>query len=722
MLAERGTCPQLPMRSNVNPHRLNDHKSRLEKFSRNKSFTCESQVRPLCSRQPLTLVRLETSSIMKSMVPTYPSSKLLLTIRSAPRPLFQWAWVFLLMFTSVAARAGEWITLQIPLTRSSHTFELWEANNLGDPTDASAPFLQNGYLDAEGNWQPTSASYATVQVERRHGGDFWLRDKVSNEFGPANQVGLINAQWRESNGATTLRYFSVPDGRFGHSFAMQYSTGETFLVTKGQKQGAYDENNVFVSYGYFEAWSSKLAGEADTGWRLIDLTDNVMGPVNTANLIGADWVTYNSSPPVYSVEFTVGQGENLPLDYVLHVEGGAAQTLYGEFDSGYTCRVTGAVGMGRKFWLVRTSDQARSIDLWMGAEPQFLDAGFPPVSTSPEPNWSYQQIYAYGYQLSSPWIIQNGYPVYLESWSTSYASGWNQNGGEIQMPYGHGYATVDLNHPVIIMDGSTEIGTGLSITAPGWMAGLHPNPPAGSVTFGFPGTRANHTMQITDSLLQTWNFTLDSTSTVGGNFGPNGEWVEWQVGWMTAPTGDTSLNGGYISDISQGDSLDMPDNPENWFVSHPADIKISATRFGHDLRVRTGNGAESPIQPGSIQGVWEPDASGFASFQSYGYFNARITVSSDLPWWIVDYSQINGSSGPQVLAANNEDPADFSEDFDTRDTDGDGWQDWYERLVGTDPNDTDTDNDQIIDSADPNPRALAANTSTATLRIYTPLE
>ncbi len=49
---------------------------------------------------------------------------------------------------------------------------------------------------------------------------------------------------------------------------------------------------------------------------------------------------------------------------------------------------------------------------------------------------------------------------------------------------------------------------------------------------------------------------------------------------------------------------------------------------------------------------------------------------------------------------------------DCPDTDGDGWDDCYEQAAGTNPFFTDTDNDGIIDSEDPNP-LLAATPSRA---------
>jgi hypothetical protein len=638
--------------------------------------------------------------------------------RLVGRPRYWFLALISFLLVSVSARA-EWITLQIPLSRSSHTMELWEADGLGGytTTSASLPSLLNGYYDSQGNWRPLATSYARVQVERQHAGDFWLKDTTSNVFGPVNQFGLVNAQWRDTNGQTALRYFVLPESLIGHQFVVQYQPGgETFNVTNGLVQGIYDDDNQFVSFGYFEAWAQRLPG-ADTGWRLVDCLLALEGPLETENLIDAEWTAFSGSIPVYQVDFIVSHGLDSSEAFALHVEGGSVQSGSSWEDTPtITMRFSGTVPQGRKFWLVR-SGMDRTPDYIMPGSSTELDVSgvFPERA-----NFTTESFQFSGYHPSQFSIqYSDGTTANFETQNSYSVAFWDEFGNQFWADQYQATGMVTSNRPWTVKMGSIDMGQGTSFTSPSWPI-RNTSGPSGSVSITVVGGRVhNSTLKLHDGDGGIWHFSEDSTGTAGGNFGPNGEYVEWQVAFRSAP-GPSNQGNLSVHDVTIGDSISGT-STENWFMPLNLALKISATRLGHDLRIRTGNGQEFPVASHNIQGVWNPGTYG-PIFSSYGYFDASASAYSDLPWWLLDYTQLNGTGGPRVIGSSDNGTTDFSGDVDDTDTDGDGWQDWYERLVGTNPNNSDTDGDGLPDATDPNPRALAANTSTATLRIYTPLE
>jgi hypothetical protein len=426
---------------------------------------------------------------------------------------------------------------------------------------------------------------------------------------------------------------------------------------------------------------------------------------------------------VEAVEFMVALfdgGASPYRAYTLYVEGGAAQSLVSTLDNDGNEIVTGGtVGIGRKYWLIRDADQTSTPQYQMvqgGGHSPNVTSFFPPVY---EPQMEYRYFQFYGpFDTNLLSIQYNDGTSSSFSWfnSSNYLEYWDANGNISTEQWTEGYAYVDVGQTYWIRHGWDYFGAGPQFYFPGWTMPGNP-PPEGTFGFDIYGTRAgSHTLQIQDSSGGLWNVTNISSGTMGGNFGPNGEWVEWPV------TSATSLYSSgssptMVRDLTLGDTFAFG----NWFIPSTFNVKISASRFGHDLRVRLGNGEERPLQAHAIQGAWVPGSNGVADFLNYGYFDATVSAYSDLPWWLLDYSQIDGNGIPKVL---NTDliPLDYSSDIDSTDTDGDGWADWHERFVGTNPNNVDTDGDGTPDPSDPNPRANPANTSWATLRVYTPLE
>jgi hypothetical protein len=104
------------------------------------------------------------------------------------------------------------------------------------------------------------------------------------------------------------------------------------------------------------------------------------------------------------------------------------------------------------------------------------------------------------------------------------------------------------------------------------------------------------------------------------------------------------------------------------------------------------------------------------------YFDATTYRRMGIAWYLYDVT-----TGEYLDADDSGDGTAFINATDNTDSDEDGLPDWYEHLIGTDPNDYDTDDDEISDSdevaAGTNPRAAsAAADPNATLKVYPPLE
>lgn len=629
-------------------------------------------------------------------------------------------------FTATTHLTGNWVTFQVPLGRSSHAFELWEQTDEGATlkTSAGPSMIYNGYVTSSGAWQPYSAPYASVQVERKDNGKFLLKDTTANQFSPWDRYGLANAQWRETDGLPSMRYFAIPASLYGHSLVVQYPNGETFTVTQGMIQGAYDQNN-FVSFEYFEAWAPRLNPDTE-GWRLIDCTTDMQAPPNLeAPLDLTDWIPFEGALPAYPVSFLVDYNyslQNISENFTLYIAtttGPQGTSGNSAVDENYHMSFTGSVPQGMTFWLQRW-DGKRTPDFIMPAGGATRDVA--QYFTPPEHNWSYQFFTIHGTNSTSSYSLvhADGTVTYFENAQTTTVYSWDEYGTQYSYDMLTAYAYVDIAQSWWLQEGSSNLGMG-NVFYGNVSLGSNFNAPNGWASYNIPGSRGTNPLRF-ESGSDLWATSIwGSSGTMGGNFGPNDEWVEWPFQYVGGNYSNWGVTA--IRDLLTGESIDPSvTNPEGWFTSQQQSLKMASSRFGHDLRIRVGNGQEFTITQHSIQGVWTMAPNGQSSFASHNYFDATGTRYPDLPWWLLDYSRIGTNGKPELLAATNGE-FDYSGAEDTLDSDGDGLADWIERLMGTNPNSADTDGDGIPDSSDPDPLVNTGTGSTSsTLKIFTPLE
>jgi hypothetical protein len=124
-------------------------------------------------------------------------------------------------------------------------------------------------------------------------------------------------------------------------------------------------------------------------------------------------------------------------------------------------------------------------------------------------------------------------------------------------------------------------------------------------------------------------------------------------------------------------------------------VDISVTRWLHDLRVRTSDGQQFPLAPGTMQGFWTQVNSAGGDFNNYWYFHTTGQFIQGRDWWI--YDATTHETSPWL---NQNDLSHWVAPGAQLDTDGDGLPDWFEALIGTSsvgPHPQDTDDDGLPD-------------------------
>ena len=229
----------------------------------------------------------------------------------------------------------------------------------------------------------------------------------------------------------------------------------------------------------------------------------------------------------------------------------------------------------------------------------------------------------------------------------------------------------------------------------------------GQVAFSYQYGELPMTDVFTDA---GYSVMLDAYSvTIPGSFGPEGG----LIGIIDETTGETA--GANVTATTT--SFDLG----TWHVRRSLLLKISASRWGNSLQVRSASGHILPVTPRQIQGDWSWSLGGVASsFNTYGFFDAEADAYADVPWHLYDATR------EEMLAASETDNADFSSATDNTNSDSDSLPDWYERLIGTNEWEPDTDGDGVNDdveiAAGTNPRAVQVTAnSSGTLIVHTPL-
>ena len=682
---------------------------------------------------------------------------------------------FLFVLASLPAASpptrAEWIALQIPLSLSSNNFSLWEL--VPAATAGSTPFaggdhsgleigsyLQSsvtpvqfigGSFDASGNWVPDANSYFMVSVARKGAGSFWLLDSTTGRFSPPNQTSLINAQWHEPNPTVPMRYFALPESRFGHVFSLQYwdANYTTYLLSTGDLRGEFLVDGSFSSYGFFEGWGVELLPPSTPptlpyeAW-LIDHTESLALYVDASGhpsdpFVSASWQPFTGATPTYPVTFVLGTDHG-PASFTLHMVNGNQQAMSAEWDpTDYVWKVSASVGRGREFWLEREDGRMTSHD-WMidSALVEDVQSVFP--NPAPDVQTLMFRVRTDTYNPAALSVEQPGRAAApLSAFDYATLESWDDLGNYSSLSYATCTAEVDLKRAWTVRKNSTEnLGQGPDFFD-GWQP-AHSAAPAGTQQFWIPSIRRNDTIHI-EQTGGNWNLSAQgNTGSISETDPWTGAVVSWDYFIASAPVASLTASATLV-DENYAESLPLTSAtdilaPIKWFPKTTLQLKISATRWGHDLRVRSILG-EFPVTPHQIQGDWSLDpVSGNAHFNAYGYFDATApaalratgTAAPLVLWTLVDKTRLNAQNQPEVLSTDPGEPMSFVNATDNTDTDGDGLKDWYERVIGTNPNligGWDTDLDGYSDGYEvahgTDPRSLSPTAPGSTLKVYTQL-
>ena len=660
-----------------------------------------------------------------------------------------------LLVASISTGAAEWITLQVPLTRATNTFKLWEvapgaaAPNTLFPvagpdilkTSVTSIEFIGGSFDALGNWIPDQDSYALVQAERAGTGHFWLRDETRQDFAPRDQTALTAAPWTDPASTNVFRQFSIESARAGHGLSLQFASGTavTYTMSLSPPQVEYDISGQPADLGFFLAWVPDTGTTSGDEWIIDhDTGERTSGTALPANLIGAAWEPFNGTTPTHQVVFLIptadsGDTFEVQIPGVSVSQTGATWWEGTAPDNSFYSgpAVTAVVGQNYWFQLYRVSDSHSSPGFRMGEADLVLDAR-PWLPPPPEAQWEtrgFSMLDALANQ-GTPYIryadgsttalsSDGGYSSYLYAWDD-----WGNEQNAMLLGY---TATIDVNRTWWVEQarGGTTVHLGQdSVFMEGW-APSHASPPAGSVYAWVPAVRQGRALRsgegwLAPELGDTTTFSLPSP--VGG--AP----ITWDAVrlWVSIsnPAAPFTLSDPVAGDISPpafpGSNSGTADFSA-WFPPQPLILKISATRWGKNLVIRTPLGADRPITRHQMQGDWSRDASsGTVWFNPYGYFDATATAYEGLPWWLVDLG-VAGHPTAEVLTPAAGSVNDFIASTDSTNSDPDSLKDWEERLLGTNPYSADTDGDGTNDDLDTDPRTLPATAPGSTLKVYTQL-
>lgn len=656
--------------------------------------------------------------------------------------------LFLLGGLCVPLVMGETLTLQLPFARLSHSFTLRELHssgtaspgwpNLGYPAGnyISHPVdqleLVGGDFDANGvwqPWQPGSAPMVQAFVDRIGTGFYFIVDETASEASRPNQLALADGSpWLSLNSSTYGMYFSIETSRASHLIAL-WASGSNwsgwFPVTVASSSAWLQADGSASSLGYIEART--YLPQAPSSWALVDLTAAQYG--GAPDTVGPVSFIYPFSPgsgPIAQARIRVpyyGQS------FSLMSPDGALQTASSTtpHGDGYTWDVIFSVGVGREFWLVRTSDSAVSGLPWTmdfdgvqeDATVAFAANGWldQDIQTRVFRVGTHLNPASLRFRRSVDW--NNPLPLTVSSTLDSITLSYPDGAQEV-VYFKSCSITADVAGGWSITDASgNDLGQGPDFI--NW-----PQHTAQYFSIALPATRATHLLEtdfgavlVTNGLPETYSARDEWT----------GDWYDFDYVWF-----DTMMpwSGGTfsVSDLTSGDSpgtvYGYPNTQIFDFVEwHPPlaqILKISATRWTHNLQIRIANGEVVSLDKHQVHGDWSWDPIGQQGwFNSYGFFDATATVRAAIPWHLYDVTR------GEVLSSAPGDANDFIDATDNTDADSDELPDWYEAMIGTNPNAVDTDGDGVNDKAEllagTNPRAASvASLPTSTLQVYTLLK
>jgi hypothetical protein len=423
-----------------------------------------------------------------------------------------------------------------------------------------------------------------------------------------------------------------------------------------------------------------------------------ISPNNETNLLGVEW-TSEPGFPVGTVTADVPHDDGGRLFSVY--AGGLVQSVTATVPADFYSPVTITFfSDGGSAHVIRMDDRVEAEASFVPFTSHMFfdlpeDENPPPlapfVSMIFEAGSDFQRVQITNGEISYP-AYPIGYGVY---------DGWSAQ-GLISFPYTTYIAYYDPNYSGFVPTdehGETEL-----MFQP-WVP-----PFDGFVPVALSDSRVGHELYVTQGLLSWLILPLagyeDTSYYYTGTFcfADTAEQRSRIFGYHIAATAGVDLAQDFdVYDATTGESLTKPGfrnssvSPTQmidlgrWTVSvaQPLQVDISATRWGHDLRVHTGDGKVFQLPPGIMQGFWEMGTDA-ASFFNYWYFHAAAQFIQGEDWWIYDATSHDNSP------PNQNDLSTWAPASSTIDTDGDGLPDWFEALIGTrstgdHPQDTDGD-------------------------------
>ncbi|RYD85801.1 MAG: hypothetical protein EOP84_01245 [Verrucomicrobiaceae bacterium] len=636
------------------------------------------------------------------------------------------------------------VTFQLPIARAGHVFTLrqydWATGGIAAKPMQSLG-LFNATLDSNGETVFTENSFSAATGSVSLWYDYYLYDEFTGESTPLNvyygdtfnRHSFLTTPW--FNGELTSSYFflSLAESRYGHVFSLNYD-GVSFPLSTGAIIG-YVYANMFgesaiQSYGLFDAWSvSSPYGD----YFVVDHTTNEQTqllPNWQRNLGSVEWIPVGANS-TRSVSIWLADTESANT-FALHTMSGYVQTLYPTWESGYDeywnwrtgPRVTFVLGANQSFWLKRECDGVESSSYGYIGYLSYSDLtldwqyAFPSVYVY-EPNWQtvsfqvgqdllHESFYVYsenGYG-GSVWPDSSGgwWEPSVGAYVHGYNLTWDDNGQEIIFYYANYLASVDINQSYLIQDsqGRTSFMDGF--------VPWHPSPPAGQLSISLGSSRWGHNLKLkqNDGTIwkvrqhpDWWGSALWSNSSGYIFHGTNDqEWVERNTEYLPFIAPYDPNQGFTIIDETRGDEISFPASTSSvdlieWRPPvQPLILKISATRWNHNLELHTDRGEAFPVARGAMQGFWSQYANGRSWWTSYWTFEANSSVRPLTNWWIYDAttderSPLNGNDLSNWVSGNA-----------TLDADADSLPDWYEVIIGTSSSVQDLDQDGRVDGRD----------------------
>jgi len=627
-------------------------------------------------------------------------------------------------------------TFKVPIGRVGHAFSLHAWTYWGG--DAGYPWQSGinyglwpkGTVDSGGHYHVANDSYFVIQfpVDPSAVTQWWLSDDTTGDGSQINTLDLRTTPWapgvyipQNSTPASLAVYAALPMSRFQHNLVIAYADGSIFPMTQGNEQGGDTFNPVngeriyHASYGFFTA--AAYPDHDGGSFHIIDTTSSQQAPANLADLTLATWGPISLSGMSRSVAIQLSD-TNAGGTFTFHGSQGSLQTVTAYY-TGYTEPQTGSyvtgwfvfgsAGVGENFWLTRDSDGSQSPQLTMGINDMYVDwtGYFAPVRY-------YQTI---EFQIGGPraghtLMIQqaDGYTSGLYNTGSGSMTTWNDDGAEVVYTYytfQGTLAVLDLATPSTwwLIDQTTgENLGGTTMLLEGWEP-WHPSPPAGFVSLTINQARHGHSFRIQQDDGTAWN-----VSAASGYESPDAYLQTWMTFYAGTPEERTQEiqyypanapfdpNQGFtVTDLSTGEQVAYPSmtwtvDLSLWYLpANPLALKVSVTRWTHELLIHQGNGESFTITRGNLQGSWsqDPDTGGW--FISSSYFDATASVRPGLDFWVYDVT--TGETSP----VNVTDLSQWGSSDMGLDSDGDGLPDWYEFVLGTDSENTDTDGDGLSD-------------------------